>query len=179
MKIPTPGQPLRVIYDGQYDYVGLWRYPAHCWLRVYVPSGAGDVPVVIATQVPDNEGTSVTNFAEQLAWKVTQDQMVWAQAPGAARAGFTWIEHYPWEEYPEWKTSHEETFMRVTFAAVTSNLGDVTIVGTDPETGDSTSMRTFDVSATEAQGALGEPTWEDLTREQVEQLIGQPFPPIG
>ena len=176
---------MRLIYDARYDYIGQWRFPAHCWLRAYVPDTAGDLPVVVATELPDNPGTSVTDFAERLAWSVAHEERVWTLAPGAQREGFTWLEHYPREEHPGWKTMHVETFMRVTFAysgaaeANAGNLGDVAMVETDPETEAITGVRTGTVHAAGEQGTLGEPEWEDMTRKQVEQLIGQPFPPIG
>jgi hypothetical protein len=59
---------------------------AKCRIRVYrPPSGA---VVVIATELPDNPGVSITNWAEYLA---THFRRLYAQQGEA----FIWIEHYP------------------------------------------------------------------------------------
>ena len=44
--------------------------------------------LVIASEMPENEGTSVTNFAEQLATLVCQEFEI-------APEHLIWIEHYP------------------------------------------------------------------------------------
>ena len=139
-----PSQPLRLIYDGHYDYQGLWRARAHCWLRVYAPQSAGDVPVVIEVQMPDNPGTSVANFAEKLSWKIAHDPVVWASAPGAARKGCIWIQHYPNEH--ALKTKKPFRFSVVTF----------------------TYEETLLMLAAGEQSTLGEPHWEQVTLELVE-----------
>ncbi len=61
--------------------------PARCYLRVW--TGRGQLPVVVATEMPDNEGTSITNAAELVA------AQVWEQLLPEAREGFVWIERYP------------------------------------------------------------------------------------
>ena len=56
--------------------------------------------LVIVSEMPENEGTSVTNFAEQLATLVCQEFEI-------APEHLIWIEYYPernidgWKEYPE------------------------------------------------------------------------------
>ena len=55
--------------------------------------------LVIASEMPENEGTSVTNFAEQLATLVCQEFEI-------APEHLIWIEHYPERDgvsrkYPE------------------------------------------------------------------------------
>lgn len=54
--------------------------------------------LVIATEMPENEGTSVTNMAEYLATQVCQEF-------GINPKHLIWIEHYPqrreWAEYPK------------------------------------------------------------------------------
>jgi hypothetical protein len=58
---------------------------AKCRVRIYrPPSGA---VVVIATELPDNPGVSITNWAEHLA---THFRRLYAQQGEA----FIWIEHY-------------------------------------------------------------------------------------
>ena len=68
-------------------YKGFWNSDGHCRLRVY-RTDAGGV-VAIATELPDNPGTSITNLAEQLATAVFQREEV------SGPEHFTWIEHYP------------------------------------------------------------------------------------
>jgi hypothetical protein len=181
--LPRAAAPLHLIFDGRYAYIGLRRFPAHCWLRVYVTDDtAGDLPVVVMSELPDNEGTSVTNFAEKLAWQILHDQAVWVQAPGAAREGALWIEHYVDDG-----SAFGETFSIVTFAhspaaeAEADTLGTLHVVQTDPDTGDVDNIRAFSIKPADnaRHGSLGEPEWARVTRAQVEQLIGQPFPAVG
>src|SRR5207244_3711118 len=56
-----------------------------CWLRIYT---APDRTVVIATEVNENPGTSITNMAEHLATEVTRTF-------GLSHDALVWIEHYP------------------------------------------------------------------------------------
>jgi hypothetical protein len=179
--LPSATSPLRVIYDARFAYLGLRRYPSTCWLRVYVSDIAGDLPVVVASELPDNEGTSVTDVVEKLAWHVVHDTAVWAPAPGAPREGVLWLEHYPDDA-----TSFDETFSLVTFAstpeaeAEADTYGTMHVVKMDPETGDVASIRDFPIKPADdaPHGSLGEPDWSRVTRAQVEQLIGQAFPAI-
>jgi hypothetical protein len=179
--LPSATSPLRLIYDGRYQYLGFWRHPASCWVRVYVSGSAGDLPVVVASELADNEGTSITNFAEKLAWQVTHNPAVWTQAPGAAREGVLWIEHFP-----EDGSALGETFSLVTFVhsqeaeAEADTYGTVHVVKTDPESGGIDSIRDFPIKPADdaPHGSLGEPDWSRVTRAQVEQLLGQAFLPV-
>ena len=58
--------------------------PSYCWLRIYQ---APDRTVVIATEVDDNPGPSMTNMAEHLATEVTRTF-------GLSLDALVWIEHY-------------------------------------------------------------------------------------
>jgi hypothetical protein len=60
--------------------------------------------VFVATEVPDNPGTSVTNFAEQLATAIRRQH-------GLKPEDMIWIEHYP-----EAKDRRKESFDLVRFA---------------------------------------------------------------
>src|SRR5712691_2646077 len=75
--------PLR--YDRLYLYRGYHGCPSYCWLRIYT---APDRTVVIATEVDDNPGTSMTNMAAHLATEVTRTF-------GLPLDALVWIEHYP------------------------------------------------------------------------------------
>lgn|GEM_PF-98493 len=93
------------LLDVAYHFRGLCGAPSCCRLRVYEPR-EGPL-VVIATELPENPGTSITNFVEELAAEV------WALLERPAR-GMVWIEHYP-ERGPVHRRI-PEGFDRVTFA---------------------------------------------------------------
>lgn len=74
-----------------FDFTGLHGMPARCGLEV-IPISDGRT-VVICTELANNPGVSVTNFAEELAmlvcegWNIHPEQLVW-------------IEHYPADPCP-------------------------------------------------------------------------------
>ncbi len=71
---------------------------AKCRVRIYPP------PVVVVTELPDNPGMSVTNYAEELATLILQEH-------GLDALRTVWIEHYPaWAE-----EDRPETFDLVRF----------------------------------------------------------------
>jgi hypothetical protein len=75
----------------QFDYAGLHGRPARCGLEIIeLPDGK---TVVIATELSDNPGVSVTNFAEQLATLVCK---MFHLDP----TKLVWIEHYPADPCP-------------------------------------------------------------------------------
>ena len=69
----------------KYPYKGYGDRPAKCGLDVFRHQ---DFALVIATELEDNPGTSVTNMAEGLATKVCKDL-------GIAARSLVWVEHYP------------------------------------------------------------------------------------
>ena len=68
-----------------YDYKGFFGCACQCDIEVHRHT---DFDVVVATEVPDNEGTSITNMAEQLATQV-------CKAFDIVPDRLIWIEHYP------------------------------------------------------------------------------------
>jgi len=74
------------------DYIHRYkRHPkegieARCRIRVYRPD-EGTV-IVIATELPDNPGVSITNWAEHLATEIRDTYLKQGEA-------LIWIEHYP------------------------------------------------------------------------------------
>jgi hypothetical protein len=76
---------MHLIYNGIYCYGGPQNHSSYCWLRVYT---AIDQTVVIATEVEDNPGMSITNAVAALATEV-------ARRFAIPLDGLTWIEHYP------------------------------------------------------------------------------------
>ena len=93
-------------YDNVFLYRGFHACPSYCWLRIYTTPGRS---IVLATEMHDNPGTSITNAAERLAMEVTRTF-------GLALDALTWVEHYP--ERP----SLTETFDLVTFTHTAQGL---------------------------------------------------------
>lgn len=95
--------------DLLYHYRGFGNAPSHCRIRVYEPREAP--LVVVATELPDNQGTSITNYAEPLAMAI-------AQLLEASRETFLWIEHY----LERGTLPHQrENFARVLFSGRSSS----------------------------------------------------------
>jgi hypothetical protein len=85
----------------RYDYKGFWGCDACCDIEVHRRSDGKYV--FITTELPNNPGTSVTNFAEHLATAMRRQH-------GLKPEDFIWIEHYP-----EAKDRRKESFDLVRF----------------------------------------------------------------
>jgi hypothetical protein len=70
----------------RHDYKGFWGCDSCCEIEVHRRSDGKYV--FIATELPDNPGTSVTNFAEHLATAMRRQH-------GLKPEDVIWIEHYP------------------------------------------------------------------------------------
>lgn len=103
---PPPVDPApQLVADIPYYYrAGPFAALACCRIRIW--ERYGEPPVVMATELPDNPGMSITNAAEYLATDV------W-ELLGAPEREIVWIEHYP-ERGPAQRRIPEE-FDRVTF----------------------------------------------------------------
>jgi hypothetical protein len=87
------------------EFRGLGNGPARCGLDIHRRHDG--IVVVILTELPNNPGTSVTNFFEHLATKVFMEiLMMEAIKP----ANIIWIEHYPAESR---EPIREETWDKV------------------------------------------------------------------
>jgi hypothetical protein len=75
-------------HDYVHHYRGYWSDGGRCRIRIYREDGLA--PVVICSQLPDNDNTSVTNMAEDLAAEVIEEH----ELP----TPLVWIEHYPEHE---------------------------------------------------------------------------------
>ncbi len=73
-------------------------------MRVYLPEDKRDAPVVVCSELPNNDGSSVTYSAHQIAAEVI-NYNEFALPP-------IWIEHYP----PETTDGASETFEMVVFS---------------------------------------------------------------
>lgn len=88
----------------RYNYKGFWNCDSCCDIEVHRRSDGKYV--FVATELPDNPGTSVTNFAEHLA---TAMRSQYALKP----EDVIWIEHYP-----EAKVRRKEDFDLVRFLSM-------------------------------------------------------------
>jgi hypothetical protein len=79
---------VRKTHDYIHHYRGYWSDGGKCRIRIYHEDGCA--PVVICSQLPDNDNTSVTNMAEYLAAEVIREQNL--------PTPLAWIEHYPEHE---------------------------------------------------------------------------------
>ena len=72
-------------YDYIHHYRGYWSDGGKCRIRIYREDTQS--PVVICSQLLDNDNTSVTNMAEYLAGEVIEEH--------ALPTPLVWVEHYP------------------------------------------------------------------------------------
>src|SRR5262245_19159586 len=97
------------IFLGEFAYPGLSRaYPGRCGLAVWRQAGEA-YAVVIASELKENPGTSITNAYELLAAHVVRQ--LW---PQVLPWGTLWFEHYPSKVGPDKVDSYD----LVTFALV-------------------------------------------------------------
>ena len=85
------------------DYIHPTPRGGRCRIRVYLPEEEQDAPVVICSELPNNEGSSVTYSAHQIAAEVIRYHKL---------ALPVWIEHYPKEA----TDGTSETFELVVFS---------------------------------------------------------------
>jgi hypothetical protein len=87
------------------DYIHPTPKGGRCRIRIYLPEDKGDAPVVICSELPNNEGSSVTYSTHQLAAEVIRYHKLFVPP--------VWIEHYPREA----TDGHSETFELVVFSS--------------------------------------------------------------
>jgi hypothetical protein len=85
------------------DYIHPTPRGGKCRVRIYLPEEDRDAPVVICSELPNNDGTSVTYAAKQLAAEVIRSHKL--------PTPLVWIEHWP-EETRE----GQETFELIVFS---------------------------------------------------------------
>jgi hypothetical protein len=69
------------------DYIHPTPRGGRCRIRIYLPDVKRDAPVIICSELPSNEGSSVTYSANQIAAEVIRYHKL-SKPP-------VWIEHYP------------------------------------------------------------------------------------
>jgi len=87
------------------DYIHPAPRGGKCRVRVYLPEDKGDAPVVICSELPNNDGSSITYYAHQIAAEVISYNEFLLPP--------IWIEHYP----PETTDGSSETFEMVVFSS--------------------------------------------------------------
>ena len=87
------------------DYIHPTPRGGRCRIRVYLPEDERDAPVVICSELPTNEGSSITYAAEQLAAEVIRYHSL--------TPPLVWIEHQP----PLSTDGNTETFDLVAFSS--------------------------------------------------------------
>jgi hypothetical protein len=112
-------------------------------MRIYLPDDEWNSPVVICSEMPSNDGSSVTYSAHQLAAEVIRYHKSSPYRTGVDR------EHYPKEA----ADATSETFELVVFSSYT--------------------VRERAPYLEETRPTIGEPTWKPLDRKTVEALVGQ------
>jgi hypothetical protein len=87
------------------DYIHPTPRDGRCRVQVYLPEDEQDAPVVICSELPSNEGSSVTYSAHQIAAEVIRYHKLGVPP--------VWVEHYPKEA----TDGHSETFELVVFSS--------------------------------------------------------------
>ena len=87
------------------DYIHPTPRGGRCRVRVYLPEDERDSPVVICSELPTNDGASITHAAEQLAAEVIHYHSL--------TPPLVWIEHHP----PLSTDGNTETFDLVAFSS--------------------------------------------------------------
>ena len=139
-----------LLNDYLYQYEGEWDARSSCRLRIYAREG--EPPVVIATELFASADTSITSVIELLAAEVVTRFLRRRVRPGDP---FVLIRHWP--AAPE--TGQTDDFAMVTFddyqpAAIVATPGRRMPYGS-------------------GRLRLGTAEWCDITREEVESLIGE------
>ena len=132
--------------DTTFYFAGLYGCASHCRARVF---GAGAAPVVLLTELADNDGTSVTNGVETIAAQLCD----FYRLDGA---DVVVVEHYPDSRTPVERAANlRDPIFQERFAAV--NFGFV---------------------AQGARGwHFSRPRWAPLAVAQLEALIGSRWAP--
>jgi hypothetical protein len=147
--------------DYMQPYIGFWNCQCQC--RVELWEAAGKPPIIILTEDPENRGTSITNMIEILTAEVIRS-LDPAIFEAAAEPPFYLVERYG----PRLADARESlalvTFRyrapRTEYLAPIQHAPGVTI---------------FHGRAGRRM-TLGEPDWRHIQREELEALLGRPYP---
>ena len=136
----------QLVHDELFTYAGYWSQDGICRIRIF--TAPDQVPVVVATELADNRGTSITNAAEYIAAEIIArhfPEYFEAEEP------VVWIEHYP--RTPTQQREGLPAFSQALFSSYTPRV---------------------EYLGTIKRIRIGLPTWRHLEEAEVEALIG-PF----
>ena len=91
---------MRKTHDYIHAYRGIWRDGGRCRIEIYAPDRdeAGRPPVIVASELPANDNTSITNLAEVIAAEVIARHFPHLlDQPATDEQPVLWVEHYPKE----------------------------------------------------------------------------------
>ncbi len=134
--------------DELYPFTGFWSSAGVCRIRTFEAPGCP--PVIVATDLPENESTSVTNIAEYLAAQVIARYFPHRFDEAEP---VIWLEHYA-------RTTGGPLRPR---PAGMSNVDRVTFSRWAPRPVVSQGVKRV---------TLGEPSWAPISVEDLERLIG-------
>jgi hypothetical protein len=134
-----------IIYYYKPPWVGV---QAHCRLRIY---REGECSLVIWSELADNRGMSVTNYAGELATKIVEQY-------GLEPKQTMFVEHYPAAAYRE--VRREESYDLVVF-----DWQDVDTVFNP--------MLWTRIAGERVKQVASHPQWRRLAVEEVERLTGE------
>ena len=139
---------MAMTHDYTYAYRGIWTDGGVCRIQIF--EGHDRPPVIVATELPENTNTSVTNLAEYLAAEVLRRHFPQRfEEPEPA----IWIERYPRPAEPWLRRVVGNTeYSRVTFATWI------------PRAVFRGGVRRL---------AIGQPTWTHLEPADVRRLLGR------
>jgi hypothetical protein len=107
------------------DYIHPTPRGGRCRIRIYLPEEDHDAPVVICSELRNNDGSSVTYSAQQLAAEVIRYNE-FALPP-------VWIEHYPKETTDgTWETFELVVFSSYEIRERAPNLGETRLTIGEP-----------------------------------------------
>lgn len=178
---------MRLTNEYVHEYHGWWSPGGECVVRAY--EAEGRPPVIICSAVAGNTNTSITNICEILAVEVVErnyPRLVPHNFLAARRARkrppFVWVEHYPpqyrseeergraargeyvpeWVKEKWWLTTFKSYRPRVIRGAPVQEV--MLPDGSTAFVGDGAAGRR----------SFGHPEWEPVSRERVEEMVGQP-----
>jgi hypothetical protein len=137
------------LVETEHHYRGYHTDGAVCRIEVYVAQERS--PLVVATELPENTNTSITNMAEYLAAEVmerylTTNHLLGHQPP------FLWVEHYE-RTAADLRIGLEESWSLVTFAHYRRE------------------RTTQNARLPGFRYRIGTPSWGPLTREHFTDLV--------
>ncbi len=96
-------------------YTGNWGRDGVCRIRIF--AAPDEVPVVVATELEDNTGPSITNFCEYIAAEVIARHF---PERFEAEIPLIWVEEYP--RTPEQRSRGMPAFSQAEFSSFTPRM---------------------------------------------------------